>query len=73
TRMILGLDSWEFFTAIGSVVLLELMHLFQSVASPAKVLNRMPAMARLIVYSICLSLVIWLAWTESQTFIYFAF
>ncbi|NLU51715.1 MAG: MBOAT family protein [Clostridiaceae bacterium] len=73
TRMILGLDYWEFFTAIISVGLLELVHLFQSVASPSKVLGRMPAIARLAVYAFCLSLVIWLAWTESQTFIYFAF
>lgn len=73
TRIILGLDYWEFFTAIGSVVLLELVHMFQSVASPEKVLKRMPTMVRLIIYSVCLSIVIWLAWTESQTFIYFAF
>lgn len=73
TRVILGLDYWEFFTAVISVALLEMVHLFQSVADPSKVIGRMPAMARLFVYAFCLSLVIWLAWTESQTFIYFAF
>ncbi|NMA66875.1 MAG: MBOAT family protein [Clostridiaceae bacterium] len=73
TRVILGLDYWEFFTVVGSVLLLELVHMFQSIASPSRVLSRMPTVVRLITYAVCLSIVIWLAWTESQTFIYFAF
>lgn len=73
TRIILGLDHWEFFTAIGSIILLELVHIFQSFASPSRVLARMPVAIRLVTYAVCLSIVIWFAWTESQTFIYFAF
>jgi len=73
TRVILGLDYWEFFTAIGCVILLEMVHMFQSFASPSRVLERMPAPVRLVTYAVCLSIVIWLAWTETQTFIYFAF
>lgn len=73
TRTILGLDYWEFYTAIGAVVLLICMELLQGVQSIGRVLDRMPTAVRMGVYSLSLSLVIWLAWTESQTFIYFAF
>lgn len=73
TRTILGLDYWEFFTAIGVVILLFMIEALQGVKSPAKALDRMPTPMRLVVYSLSLSLVIWLAWTETQTFIYFAF
>lgn len=73
TRMILGLDYWEFFTAIGAVILLICVELMQGVVKPSQVLARMPSPVRLAVYAFSLSLVIWLAWTETQTFIYFAF
>lgn len=72
-RMILGLDQWEFLTAIGAIVLMEGIHLLQSVASPSRMLSKIPSPVRLVIYAFSLSLVIWLAWTESQTFIYFAF
>jgi len=73
TRVILGLDYWEFFTAIGAVLLLVCLEMIQGVIKPSKVLGRMPSAVRLAVYAFSLSLVIWLAWTETQTFIYFAF
>jgi hypothetical protein len=71
--VILGLDYWEFFTAIGAVILLVCLELLQGVVKPSRVLARMPSPVRLAVYAFSLSLVIWLAWTETQTFIYFAF
>lgn len=73
TRVILGLDYWEFFTAVGAVILLVFLELAQGVVRPSRVLARMPSPVRLAVYAFSLSLVIWLAWTETQTFIYFAF
>ena len=73
TRVILGLDYWEFFTAVGAVILLVLLELAQGVVRPSRVLARMPSPVRLAVYAFSLSLVIWLSWTEVQTFIYFAF
>ena len=73
TRVILGLDYWEFFTAVGAVILLVCLELLQGVVKPSRVLARMPSPVRLAVYAFSLSLVIWLAWTETQTFIYFAF
>jgi len=73
TRVILGLDYWEFFTVIGVVLLLVFLEMVQAVVKPSKVLARMPSPVRLAVYALSLSLVIWLAWTETQTFIYFAF
>lgn len=73
TRIILGLDYWEFYTVIGAVILLFLIELFQGVASPSRILERMPSPVRIAVYAFSLSLVIWFAWTETQTFIYFAF
>ena len=73
TRIILGLDHWEFYTAIGAVILLILIELLQSAVSPSRVLKRMPSPVRIAIYAFSLSLVIWFAWTETQTFIYFAF
>lgn len=73
TRMILGLDYWEFFTAVGAVILLVCLELIQGAVRPSRALTRMPSPVRLAVYAFSLSLVIWLAWTETQTFIYFAF
>ena len=73
TRIVLGLDYWEFFTAIGAVILLICVELLQGVASPSRILSRMPAPVRIAIYAFSLSLVIWFAWTETQTFIYFAF
>ena len=73
TRIILGLDYWEFFTAIGAVILLICIELLQGVASPSRILSRMPSPVRIAIYAFSLSLVIWFAWTETQTFIYFAF
>ena len=73
TRTILGLDYWEFFTTIGVVLLLLLIEILQGKKSPGKALEKMPTPMRLAVYALSLSLVIWLAWTETQTFIYFAF
>ena len=73
TRTILGLDYWEFFTTIGGVLLLLLIEILQGKKSPGKALEKMPTPMRLAVYALSLSLVIWLAWTETQTFIYFAF
>ena len=73
TRIILGLDYWEFFTAIGAVILLICVELLQGVASPGRILSRMPSPVRIAIYAFSLSLVIWFAWTETQTFIYFAF
>jgi len=72
-RIILGLDYWEFFTAIGAVLLLICVELLQSVISPSRILAKMPAPLRIVIYAFSLSIVIWLAWTETQTFIYFAF
>jgi len=73
TRIVLGLDYWEFFTAIGAVILLICVELLQSVASPSRILAKMPTPVRIVIYAFSLSLVIWFAWTETQTFIYFAF
>ncbi len=73
TRTILGLDYWEFYTAVGAVLLLICMELFQGMVKPTKILAKMPSPVRLAIYALSLSLVIWLAWTETQTFIYFAF
>lgn len=72
-RTILGLDYWEFFTAIGVVVMLFLIENLLGVLRPGKTLEKMPTAMRLVIYSLSLSLVIWLAWTDTQTFIYFAF
>ena len=72
-RTILGLDYWEFFTAIGVVVMLFLLENLLGVLRPGKTLEKMPTAMRLVIYSLSLSLVIWLAWTDTQTFIYFAF
>lgn len=73
TRTILGLDYWEFFTAIGVVVLLLFIEILLGYIRQGKTLERMPTAMRLAVYAVSLSLVIWLAWTDTQTFIYFAF
>ncbi|NLB79452.1 MAG: MBOAT family protein, partial [Clostridiaceae bacterium] len=73
TRIVLGLDYWEFFTVIGAVIILICIELFQGVASPSRILSKMPSPVRLAIYAFSLSLVIWFAWTETQTFIYFAF
>ena len=73
SRVVLGLDYWEFLTAAGALLLLEGVHLLQSFVSPSKLVSKMPSMVRLMVYAVSLSVVIWLAWTETQTFIYFAF
>lgn len=73
SRTILGLDYLEFYTVLGAIVLMIAIHTLQRFKSPSELIRRMPATLRLVVYAASLSLVIWLAWTETQTFIYFAF
>ncbi len=73
SRTILGLDFMEFFTALGALVILEIIHRLQNRISIGGVINKLPSPARLLVYTLALTTVIWLAWTQSQSFIYFAF
>jgi len=72
-NVILGLDYLEFFIAAGALLVLGLVQFLQRFGSVGTMVRRLPQWVRLAVYGVSLMTVIWFAWTESQTFIYFAF
>ena len=73
TKMILGLERPEFFVALIALLFMESVHFIQSKVNITEFLYSLPFIIRHMGYLIITIMTIWLAWTENQEFIYFAF